>query len=129
MLLQFARSVDRPLDEEGGFEPRQARTAGVMLADTSFVEEGEQAQIAFVSTPVGTGAGVAGVQRPAGQLLPPDDDPVSVELFYEDERGEASRREIVLSFGAVTRATSRRWARGWGRGAGSTPPSRRSRVR
>ena len=38
-----------------------------------------------------------------GSVLPPDDDPVSVELFYEDDRGEASRREIVVSFGAVTR--------------------------
>ena len=38
-----------------------------------------------------------------GSLLPPDDEPISIQLFYEDRRGDSSRREILLSFGAVTR--------------------------
>ena len=100
----LVRTVDRLLDEEGGFEPRQALTARLMLADTSFIEEGEHAHIGFVGTLLDRVRGFPGVQAAGvGSVLPPDDDPLSVELFYEDKRGEASRREIVLSFGAVTR--------------------------
>ena len=100
----LVRTVEQLLDEEGGFEPRQALTARLMLADTSFIEGGAQAQIAFVSTLLERVRGLPGVQAAGvGSVLPPDDDPVSVQLFYEDDRGEASRREIVVSFGAVTR--------------------------
>ena len=100
----LVRTVERLLDEEGGFEPRQALTARLMLADTSFIEGGAEAQTAFVGTLLERVRGLPGVQAAGvGSVLPPDDDPVSVQLFYEDERGEVSRREIVLSFGAVTR--------------------------
>lgn len=100
----LVRTVDRLLDEEGGFEPRQALTARLMLADTSFIEGDAQGQTAFVGTLLERVRAFPGVQAAGvGSVLPPDDDPVSVEFHYEDERGEASRREIVLSFGAVTR--------------------------
>ena len=100
----LVRTVERLLDEEGGFEPRQALTARLMLADTSFIEGDAQAQTAFVGTLLERVRELPGVQAAGvGSVLPPDDDPVSVELLYEDNRGEASRREIVLSFGAITR--------------------------
>ena len=100
----LVRTVDRLLDEEGGFEPRQALTARLMLADTSFIGGGAQEQTAFVGALLERVRALPGVQAAGvGSVLPPDDDPVSVELHYEDNRGEASRREIVLSFGAVTR--------------------------
>ena len=100
----LVRTVDRLLDEEGGFEPRQALTARLMLGDTSFIGGGAETQTAFVGTLLDRVRALPGVQAAGvGSVLPPDDDPVSVELFYEDNRGEASRREIVLSFGAVTR--------------------------
>ena len=100
----LVRTVERLLDEEGGFEPQQALTARLMLADTSFIEGGAHAQTAFVDTLLERVRGLPGVQAAGvGSVLPPDDDPVSVELHYEDHRGEVSRREIVLSFGAVTR--------------------------
>ena len=101
--ISLVRTVERLLDEEGGFEPQQALTARLMLADTSFIEDGTQLQSAFVGTLLDRVRGLPGVQAAGvGSVLPPDDDPVSVEL-YEDKRGEASRREIVLAFGAVTR--------------------------
>ena len=108
MLLTGAgllvRTVDRLLDEEAGFEPRQALTARLSLADTSFIEGDVQAQTAFVDTLLERVRGLPGVQAAGvGSVLPPDDDPVSVELVYEDDRGAVSRREILLSFGAVTR--------------------------
>ena len=100
----LVRTVDRLLDEEGGFEPRQALTARLMLADTSFIEGDTEAQTAFVGTLLERVRELPGVQAAGvGSVLPPDDDPVAVEFHYEDDRGEASRREIVLSFGAVTR--------------------------
>ena len=100
----LVRTVERLLDEEGGFEPRQALTARLMLADTSFLEGDAQAQTAFVDSLLERVRGLPGVQAAGvGSVLPPDDDRVSVQLVYEDDRGEASRREIVLSFGAVTR--------------------------
>ncbi len=100
----LVRTVERLLDEEGGFEPRQALTARLMLADTSLIEGDAQAQTAFVDTLLERVRGLPGVQAAGvGSVLPPDDDPVSVEFVYEDDRGAVSRREIVLSFGAVTR--------------------------
>ena len=100
----LVRTVERLLDEEGGFEPRQALTARMLLADTSFIVGDAQAQIAFVDTLLERVRGLPGVQAAGvGSVLPPDDDTVSVEFVYEDDRGAASRREIVLSFGAVTR--------------------------
>ena len=100
----LVRTVDRLLDEEGGFEPRQALTARLMLADTTFIEGDAQAQTAFVDTLLERVRGMPGVQAAGvGSLLPPDDAPISVEFAYVDERGDSSRREIVLSFGAVTR--------------------------
>lgn len=100
----LVRTVERLLDEEGGFDPRQAVTARLMLADTSFIEDGTQAQTAFVDILLERVRGLPGVQAAGvGSVLPPDDDPVSVQLVYEDDRGAVSRREIVLSFGAVTR--------------------------
>ena len=100
----LVRTVDRLLDEDAGFDPRRALTARLMLADTSFIEDGAQAQTAFVDSLLERVRGLPGVQAAGvGSVLPPDDDPVSVELVYEDDRGAASRREIILSFGAVTR--------------------------
>ena len=100
----LVRTVERLLDEEGGFEPRQALTARLMLADTSFIEGGARAQTAFVATLLERVRGLPGVRAAGvGSALPPDDDPVSVQFFQEDERGAVSRREMVLSFGSVTR--------------------------
>ena len=100
----LVRTVDRLLDEDAGFDPRRALTARLMLADTSFIEDGAQAQTAFVDSLLERVRGLPGVQAAGvGSVLPPDDDPVSVEFVYEDDRGAASRREIILSFGAVTR--------------------------
>ena len=100
----LVRTIDRLLDEEAGFEPRQALTARLMLADTSFIEGDAQAQTAFVDSLLERVRGLPGVQTAGvGSVLPPDDDPVSVEFTYEDDRGAVSRRQILLSFGAVTR--------------------------
>ena len=98
----LVRTVDRLLDEDAGFEPRQALTARLMLADRPFIEGDDHN--AFVETLLGRVRGLPGVQAAGvGSLLPPDDEPISIEFVYEDDRGESSRREIVLSFGAVTR--------------------------
>ena len=96
------RTVDRLLDEDAGFEPRQALTARLMLADRPLVEGDDHN--AFVDTLLERVRGLPGVQAAGvGSLLPPDDTPIQVQFVYEDDRGESSRREIVLSFGAVTR--------------------------
>ena len=98
----LVRTVDRLLDEDGGFEPRQALTARLMLADRPLI--GGDDHNAFVETLLERVRGLPGVQAAGvGSLLPPDDEPISIEFVYEDDRGEPSRREIVLSFGAVTR--------------------------
>ncbi len=98
----LVRTVDRLLDEDGGFEPRQALTARLMLADRPLI--GGDDHNAFVETLLERVRGLPRVQAAGvGSLLPPDDEPISVELVYEDDRGESSRRQIVLSFGAVTR--------------------------
>ena len=99
----LVRTVDRLLDEDGGFEPRQALTARLMLADTRFIEGDDHN--AFVDTLLERVRGLPGVQSAGvGSLLPPDDGPISVEFGYINaERDDSSRREIVLSFGAVTR--------------------------
>ena len=103
----LVRTVDRLLDEDAGFEPRQALTARLMLADTRFIEGDDQN--AFVDTLLDRVRGLPGVQSAGvGSVLPPDDGPVSVEIAYveRDDSGgwdDSSRREIVLSFGAVTR--------------------------
>ena len=98
----LVRTVDRLLDEDSGFEPRQALTARLMLADRPLVEGDDHN--AFVETLLERVRGLPGVQAAGvGSLLPPDDTPISVEFVYEDDRGESSRREIVLSYGAVTR--------------------------
>ena len=98
----LVRTVDRLLDEDAGFEPRQALTARLMLADTQFIEgDGETA---FVDTLLERVRGLPGVQAAGvGSLLPPDDAGMSV-LFVYNERDESgwSSREITLSFGAVT---------------------------
>ena len=64
MLLNGAgllvRTVERLLDEEGGFEPRQALTVPLMFADTSFIEGDAQAQTAFVDSLLERVRGVAG---------------------------------------------------------------------
>ena len=98
----LVRTVDRLLDEDAGFEPRQALTARLMLADRPLIESDDHN--AFVETLLERVRGFPGVQAAGvGSLLPPDDEPISVQFAYEDDRGESSRREIVLSFGAVTR--------------------------
>ena len=100
----LVRTVERLLDEEAGFDPRQALTARLMLADTSFIGGDAQAQTAFVDTLLERVRGLPGVRAAGvGSVLPPDDDPVSVELVYDVGRDDSARREIVLSFGAVTR--------------------------
>ena len=98
----LVRTVDRLLDEDAGFEPRQALTARLMLADRPLVEGDDHK--AFVDTLLERVRALPGVQAAGvGSLLPPDDEPISIHFAYEDDRGESSRREIVLSFGAVTR--------------------------
>ena len=99
----LVRTVDRLLDENGGFEPRQALTARLMLADTQFIEGDDQT--GFVDTLLERVRGLPGVQSAGvGSLLPPDDAPMSV-LFRYTERDDSgwSSREITLSFGTVTR--------------------------
>jgi len=99
----LVRTVDRLLDEDAGFEPRQALTARLMLADTQFIES--DGETAFVDTLLERVRGLPGVQAAGvGSLLPPDDASMSV-LFVFNERDEGgwSSREITLSFGAVTR--------------------------
>ena len=99
----LVRTVDRLLDEDGGFEPRQALTARLMLADTQFIDG--DGQTAFVDALLARVRGLPGVQSAGvGSLLPPDDTPMSV-LFRYTERDDTgwSSREITLSFGAVTR--------------------------
>ena len=100
----LVRTVERLLDEDGGFDARQVLTARLLLADTSFIEGGARAQTAFVDALLERVRGLPGVRAAGvGSVLPPDDDPVSVEYVYEDDRGAASQREIILSLGAVTR--------------------------
>ena len=107
MLLTGAgllvRTVDRLLDEESGFEPQQALTARLMLADTRFIDG--TAPTAFVDTLLERVRGLPGVQAAGvGSLLPPDDSPMSVLLVYTVEDDDSSSRDsITLSFGAVTR--------------------------
>ena len=99
----LVRTVDRLLDEEAGFEPRQALIARLMLADTPFIEG--DAQAAFVDTLLERVRGLPGVQAAGvGSLLPPDDAPMSVLFFYHERADDRwSSREITLAFGAVTR--------------------------
>ena len=98
----LVRTVDRLLDEDAGFEPRQALTARLMLADRALI--GGDDHNAFVETLLERVRGLPGVRAAGvGSVLPPDDEPISVEFTYEDDRGESSRRRIVLSYGAVTR--------------------------
>ena len=99
----LVRTVDRLLDEESGFEPRQALTARLMLADTPFIDG--TAQTGFVETLLERVRGLPGVQAAGvGSLLPPDDAPMSVLFVYTVEDDDSSRRDtITLSFGAVTR--------------------------
>ena len=100
----LVRTVERLLNEDGGFDPRQVLTARLLLADTSFIEGGARAQTAFVDALLERVRGLPGVRAAGvGSMLPPDDDPVSVELVYDVGRDDSARREIVLSFGAVTR--------------------------
>ncbi len=98
----LVRTVDRLLDEDAGFEPRQALTARLMLADRALI--GGDEHNAFVETLLERVRRLPGVRAAGvGSVLPPDDEPISVEFTYEDDRGESSRRRIVLSYGAVTR--------------------------
>ena len=97
----LVRTVDRLLDEDGGFEPRQALTARLMLADRPLI--GGDDHNAFVETLLDRVRGLPGVQAAGvGSLLPPDDEPISVQFVYDVGDGSPTR-EIVLSFGAVTR--------------------------
>ena len=69
-----------------------------MLADTSFIEGGAQAQTAFVGAWLERMRALPGVQAASvGSVLPPDDDPVQVELFYENNRGGATFPDAVRS--------------------------------
>ncbi len=95
-------TVDRLLDEDAGLEPRQALTARLMLADRPLV--GGDDHNAFVETLLERVRGMPGVQSAGvGSVLPPDDEPMSIHFVYEDDSGHSSRRELFLSFAAVTR--------------------------
>ena len=96
----LVRTVDRLLDEDGGFEPRQALSARLMLADRPLVEGDDHN--AFVETLLDRVRSLPGVQAAGvGSLLPPDDTPIPIEFHYDIGDGSPTR-EIVLSFGAVT---------------------------
>ena len=70
----LVRTVDRLLDEESGFEPRQALTARLMLADRMFIDGG--GATAFVDPLLERVRGLPGVQAAGvGSLLPPDEAP------------------------------------------------------
>ena len=94
----LARTVDRLLGEESGFEPDRALTARLMLADRMFIDGG--AATAFVDTLLERVRGLPGVQAAGvGSLLPPDEVPLMVSMFFES----ATRDEwVTLSFGTVT---------------------------
>ena len=98
----LARSVDRLLNEESGFEPRRALTARLMLADTPFVEGG--AATAFVNTLLNRVRGLPGVQAAGiGSMLPPADAPLKISFVRTPEHtGDSRTGAITLSFGAVT---------------------------
>ena len=97
----LVRTVDRLLDEDAGFEPRQALTARLMLADRPLI--GGDDHNAFVETLLERVRVMPGVQAAGvGSVLPPDDEPISIGFTYDIGDGSPTR-EIVLSFGAVTR--------------------------
>ena len=99
----LVRTVDRLLDEESGFKPRQALTARLMHADTPFIDG--TAQTGFVDMLLERVRGLPGVQAArVGNPLPPDDAPMSVQFIHTVEDDDSSSRDtITLSFGAVTR--------------------------
>lgn len=66
----LARTVERLLNEESGFEPQRALTARLMLADTPFVEGG--AATAFVNALLERIRALPGVRAAGvGSMLPP----------------------------------------------------------
>lgn len=100
----LARTVDRLLGEESGFEPDRALTARLMLADRMFIDGG--AATAFVDTLLERVRGLPGVQAAGvGSLLPPDEAPLMVSMFFES----ATRDEwVTLSFGTLARSVAER---------------------
>ena len=98
----LVRTVDRLLDEDSGFEPRRALTARLMLADRMFIDGG--AATAFVDTLLERVRGLPGVQAAGvGSLLPPDEAPLMVSMFFEIATGTETRTErTTFSFGTVT---------------------------
>ena len=119
----LVRTVDRLLDEESGFEPRQALTARLMLADTPFIDG--TAQTGFVETLLERVRGLPGVQAAGvGSLLPPDDAPMSVLFVYTVEDDDTPAATPSPCRSARSReATLRLWVPGWWEGVGSTPPT------
>ena len=129
VLLTGARTgwsgpVDRLLDEDGGFEPRQALTARLMLADRPLIEGDDHN--AFVETLLDRVRGLPGVQAAGvGSLLPPDDEPISVQFVYDIGERLADARDRP-----VVRRGHPRLLRGAGRAtAGRAPVRRRRRLR
>ena len=101
----LVRTVDRLLDEEGGFEPDRALTARLMLADRMFIDGG--VATAFVDTLLERVRGLPGVQAAGvGSLLPPDEAPLRVSMFFESatSNDESATRDewVTFSFGTVT---------------------------
>ena len=96
----LARSVERLLDEEGGFEPRQALTARLMLGDTQFIDG--RAEKVFVDTLLDRVRGLRGVQAAGvGSMLPPGDAPLKASLAFSSD-SSVDDHFITLSFASVT---------------------------
>lgn len=97
----LARTVERLLNEEGGFEPRRALTARLMLADTPFVEDG--AATAFVDALLERIRALPGVQAAGvGSMLPPADAPLQISFVSPENDADSRAGSVTLSFATVT---------------------------
>lgn len=97
----LARTVERLLNEESGFEPQRALTARLMLADTPFVEGG--AATAFVNALLERIRALPGVRAAGvGSMLPPADAPLKISFVSPENDTDSRADSITLSFAAVT---------------------------
>lgn len=97
----LARTVERLLNEESGFEPQRALTARLMLADTPFVEGG--AATAFVNALLERIRALPGVRAAGvGSMLPPADAPLQISFVSPENDTDSRADSITLSFAAVT---------------------------
>ena len=97
----LARTVERLLNEESGFEPQGALTARLLLADTPFVEGG--GATAFVNALLERIRALPGVRAAGvGSMLPPADAPLQISFVSPENDADSRAGSITLSFGTVT---------------------------